>query len=434
MDLLKLKENDVVEVERVCLPIASLVQVQLPPELRQLDQPTSAWALHHIQQQLSNHFDTLTEGIAIPVEWKEEIVNIDVVAVFIRGSSGENVRVDAVNIRQGGVEREVPLEFVCGLEEETKEKGNQEDGEHEQKAGSDGGGDDALRMARLESLVELRSTKFADGSNARRFMQRITDYLEQADPEMSWLKTFEQVLRGEEDMFKLEESYGDYFRPLDPLTFSGPTCEDTRTEKVQPAMFKQSSGGKVAYPMVPGGAATEVDETNQVKYLDLWLRHKLESEIDEGTRWFTQGLTSVVPPGVLNMFTPEELQRLLGGEFFLSDDEKLETFLEENILYKDFSEEDNSLKEDFKKAMREFSSEERESVFEFWTALRSLPPGGVENLTHQCTVQKSTVSVDHLPLATTCYNVLSIPAYESAEVMKEKLKIAYENGMAMGRA
>ena len=100
----------------------------------------------------------------------------------------------------------------------------------------------------------------------------------------------------------------------------------------------------------------------------------------------------------------------------MSDDEKLETFLEENILYKDFLE-DDPLKEHFKQAMREFSLEERESVFEFWTALRSLPPGGVENLTHQCTVQKSTVSMDHLPLATTCYNVLSIPAYESAEVI-----------------
>ena len=281
--------------------------------------------------------------------------------------------------------------------------------------------------------MEVKSKKFARGSNARRFMQRVTDYLEQADPGMSWLETFEQVLRGEKDMFELEEIFGDHFRPLDLLTFSGPTREGTKTEEVQPAMFKQGSGGKVAYPMVPGGAATEVDETNQVKYLDLWLRHKLESEIDEGTRWFTQGLTSVVPSGVLGMFTPEELQRLLGGEFFLSDDEKLHTFLEENVLYKDFSEEDNSLKENFKKAMREFSPEERESVFEFWTALRSLPPGGVENLTHQCTVQKSTVSVDHLPLATTCHNVLSIPAYERAEVMKEKLKIAYENGMAIGR-
>ena len=110
-----------------------------------------------------------------------------------------------------------------------------------------------------------------------------------------------------------------------------------------------------------------------------------------------------------------------------------ETFLEENILYKDFLE-DDPLKEHFKQAMREFSPEERESVFEFWTGMRSLPPGGVENLTHQCTVQKSTVSMDHLPLATTCYNVLSIPAYEGAEVMKEKLKIAYENGMAIGRA
>jgi hypothetical protein len=187
--------------------------------------------------------------------------------------------------------------------------------------------------------------------------------------------------------------------------------------------------------MVPGGAATEVTERNQVRYLDLWLRHKLESEIDEGTRWFAEGLTSVVPSGVLDMFSAKELQRLLGGESFLSDDAKLNTFLEESVRWKYFSGEDDPLKEHFKKAMLQFSVEQRECVFEFWTGMRSLPPGGVENMTGgQCTVEKSTISSDNLPRSTTCFNVLSIPAYGSVEVMMMKLKKAYEEGMNFGRA
>jgi len=82
MTLLNLKENDIVEVERVHLPMASLIRVQLSPELRSLDVQASAGAQHHIQQQLSDHFDTLTEGSTIPVEWKDNIVEILIVAVF----------------------------------------------------------------------------------------------------------------------------------------------------------------------------------------------------------------------------------------------------------------------------------------------------------------------------------------------------------------
>ena len=85
----------------------------------------------------------------------------------------------------------------------------------------------------------------------------------------------------------------------------------------------------IAYSLLPNGNKIKVNKENQVRYLDLWLRHKLESEIDESTRWFVEGLKNVIPLGLLNIFNPNELQILLSGQPFLNDDNStiLNTFL-----------------------------------------------------------------------------------------------------------
>ena len=261
MKLFDLQENDLIEVERLMLPSASKIQVRLPSELSSLDQPMSAQAQHEIQQQLSLHFDTLTERIDIPIQWKNATVYVPIVALFTEEYGSER-RVDAVNIRKGDVVRDIPLEFVSknvpksvSKKEDVDGGGNDNDGNKKQEetksvsiASNNSSRSVSEKLATLLSLAQ--HTSFERGSNERRFMERVTDYLEQSDPSINWLETFEQVLNGEVDMFKFIDEY-ESTRLLDPLS---------RMEEVTPKMMKIISapevgaevGQQVSYPMIPG--------------------------------------------------------------------------------------------------------------------------------------------------------------------------------------
>ena len=281
-------------------------------------------------------------------------------------------------------------------------------------------------LDQIQTLAN-RST-FASGSSKLQFMQRVTDYLEQADPTMKWEKTFQQILGDENNVFEDVDGFGGTV--LDPLK---------RKDYKKPMMLKFSTapavGSSVVYPMVPGGAAIEVTEENKVQYLDLWLRHKLESEIDESTRWFVKGLTTIVPPGVLNMFSPNELQLLLGGDVL--DDAGLNDLFQ-HISYTPTSlssEEKLKVKTDFEATMTGFTLKERQDFFRFVTGMSRIPPGGCGKLDPLFTIETDTnLGQDALPLATTCYNHMLIPMFENEATMKNKIKIGIEWGMSMGRA
>jgi ubiquitin-protein ligase E3 C len=168
-----------------------------------------------------------------------------------------------------------------------------------------------------------------------------------------------------------------------------------------------------------------------VRYLDLWLRHKLESEIDEDTRWFAQGLTSVVPPGVLNMFTARDLQRLLGGDAL--DDDSLEDLFRHVRYHAPGGQAGKDrLQAQFEAAMREFAPEERQAMFRFVTSLDRLPPGGCSSLDPPFTVEIDTrarKTSAHFPEAQTCMNHVLAPSYPDAETMMARLRTAAKDGL-----
>ena len=326
---LDLHVGDLVDVERVILPTASHLQLDVGRNLSSEEMEEARLVL---QQELSIHYDTLSEGVSIPVRWKGDIVDVHVVRVFtddgrwgdmrplaLEQPSHQHYQVDAVNIRRGGVIRNLSFDFV-----RSKKSGlcifTEEEAKADEKADEDGGGGAAAAAMGYDLPYEnpnetprnaLRrlavGTQFERGSSARRFLERVEDYLEQADTTTPWLEMFVDILEGRKDLFHLD----DYdCRGIDLLSREAGVPDE-------PKMWKQVSvprddvlaGKQVAYPMVPLRDMESVDGKNKVRYLDLWLRHKLESEIDEGTRWFVQGLTSVVPAGAVCM--------VRGGVFFI---------------------------------------------------------------------------------------------------------------------
>ena len=444
MTVLDLKDNDIIEAEYKHLPPASHIKVQLPIELQILNETKTISAKNTIQNQLSKHYDTLTVGVDIQVVWENQPINIKIIALYIN-DQGERIQVDAVNIRRGGINREVSFEYVneqvTSSNNETKTKTTDEPKDISRNQPKDYYSNNETKVENnnetktnettplLDQIHALANcSTFAPGSSKVQFMQRVTDYLEQADPTMKWEKTFQQILGDENNVFEDVDGFGGTV--LDPLK---------RKDYKKPMMLKFSTvpavGPSVVYPMVPGGAAIEVTEENKVQYLDLWLRHKLESEIDESTRWFVKGLTTIVPSGVLNMFSPNELQILLGGD--LLDDAGLDDLFQ-HISYTPTSlssEEKLKVKTDFEATMTGFTLKERQDFFRFVTGMSRIPPGGCGKLDPLFTIETDTnLGQDALPLATTCYNHMLIPMFENEATMKNKIKIGIEWGMSMGRA
>jgi len=180
-----------------------------------------------------------------------------------------------------------------------------------------------------------------------------------------------------------------------------------------------------------GGSAIEVNDKNKVRYLDLWLRHKLESEIDEATKWFTDGLTSVVPSGVLSMFDAKDLQRLLGGDVL--DEDALDDLFR-HIIYDapGGDAERTKLQSQFEETMRSFTPRERQNTFRFVTSLDRVPPGGCGSLVPQFTVEidtRTNKTLEHLPEAQTCMNHVLMPHYPDVETMMERFRVAGNDGL-----
>jgi hypothetical protein len=183
--------------------------------------------------------------------------------------------------------------------------------------------------------------------------------------------------------------------------------------------------------MVPGGEGENITEMNKVRYLDLWLRHKLESEIDESTRWFVEGLTNVVPAGVLDMFDANELKRLLSGDAL--DDDALDDLFQHVKYHAPGGEPGrNELRTLFETSMAEFEPKQRQAVFHFVTSLDRVPPGGCGSLSPSFTVEidtQSRATTDRLPCASTCMNHVLMPKYPDVKTMMDRLRVAGSDGL-----
>jgi hypothetical protein len=448
------------------------VKVSLPTALQGLNEQDAAWAKNAIQTQLSEQHDTLTTGVQVPFVWKEEEYKITVVAVYtdtMNTSTTSNesetkaetqrVAVDAVNIRSGGVNRQVSFELMT--EESEKSEKSVKDEQRDETLASDAAvtttqgetkeissetnnsnsisSSEDPRLATLRALAQ--QSTFAPGSSSTRFMERVTDYLEQADDDTPWSDTFQHLLNAEKDVFETIQGSG-YVRKIDlvqrpdavtkPVMLKAISAPDVdKSSQHENTEQQQQQQRHLMYSMVPGGEGENITEMNKVRYLDLWLRHKLESEIDESTRWFVEGLTNVVPAGVLDMFDANELKRLLSGDAL--DDDALDDLFQHVKYHAPGGEPGrNELRTLFETSMAEFEPKQRQAVFRFVTSLDRIPPGGCGSLSPPFTIELDTrkfKTMSHMPESQTCMNHLLMPKYTDWKMLKERLIQASSNGM-----
>ncbi|KAL1511301.1 hypothetical protein AB1Y20_006106 [Prymnesium parvum] len=174
----------------------------------------------------------------------------------------------------------------------------------------------------------------------------------------------------------------------------------------------------------PGGADIPVTRENRVEYIFLVSHFRLNMQLKWPCEAFMRGFAEVVPPAWINMFSPVELQLVLGGSDAPLDVDDWRAHTQYSGGYF----EEHPTVGWFWEVLHEFTSEQRAALLKFVTSCSRPPLMGFQWLQPAFCIHKATAEEARLPTSATCVNLLKLPPYDSRELLREKLIYAIEAG------
>lgn len=181
--------------------------------------------------------------------------------------------------------------------------------------------------------------------------------------------------------------------------------------------------------LIPNGEDVAVTNENRPLYISYVARHRLVAQPYAQTRAFLRGLGMIIDPAWLSMFNQNELQRLVGGDSSEIDVEDLRRHTVYSGVYQigDDGQEHPTVKL-FWEVMHGLEDRERRDVLKYVTSAPRGPLLGFSQLKPPFSIRDGGMDEDRLPSASTCVNLLKLPQYRSAEVLKSKLLYAVTSG------
>ncbi|TPX33541.1 hypothetical protein SeMB42_g07460 [Synchytrium endobioticum] len=176
--------------------------------------------------------------------------------------------------------------------------------------------------------------------------------------------------------------------------------------------------------LIPCGASVPVTNENRIRYIYLVANYWLNQQIGRQCRAFFKGLSDLIDPKWLRMFNQEELQILIGGASIPID----LTDLQRNIVYEGGFSADHLTIQAFWKVVRGLNEEERQLLLKFVTSCARPPLLGFSALKPLFCIRNAGDEQDRLPSASTCVNLLKMPAYIDVNKLREKLLYAINSG------
>jgi len=180
--------------------------------------------------------------------------------------------------------------------------------------------------------------------------------------------------------------------------------------------------------LIPNGRNIAVTEDNKLEYIQLVSHHRMTSGIRSQIESFLEGFYDLVPPELITIFSPTELELLICGLPDVDLDD-----LYANTEYNGYQPADKFMQW-FWEALRGFAREERAQFLQFLTGTSKVPLDGFANLQGMRGVQRFSIHRAHgdntnmLPTAHTCFNQLDLPPYNTAQEMRDKLLMAIKEG------
>ncbi|XP_024536695.1 E3 ubiquitin-protein ligase UPL7 isoform X1 [Selaginella moellendorffii] len=190
-------------------------------------------------------------------------------------------------------------------------------------------------------------------------------------------------------------------------------------------------GKRKVIDLVQGGDKIPVTDANKLQYVHAMADYKLNRQVRPVVNAFVRGLTDLVSPSWLGLFNAKEFNQLLSGEehdFDVND-------LKANTRYTGGYSVTSRTVKLFWEVLEQLDVKERCAVLKFVTSCSRAPLLGFKHLQPPFTIHKVTSDapvwtflagqdVDRLPSASTCYNILKLPAYRRIGTLREKLQYA----------
>lgn len=181
-----------------------------------------------------------------------------------------------------------------------------------------------------------------------------------------------------------------------------------------------------------GGSDIPVNIYNLDQYIKLVVHWFLYEGVFRQMEAFREGFESVFPPSQLRLFFPEELEAVFCGHAQTGGQWDVKTLSECCRTDHGYTPDSRAIRFLFD-VMAQYNSEEQRQFIQFVTGSPRLPVGGFKSLTPPLTIVRKTFDPsmktdDFLPSVMTCVNYLKLPDYTSIEIMREKLRIAAQEG------
>ncbi|KAH0952208.1 hypothetical protein HN011_000677 [Eciton burchellii] len=181
-----------------------------------------------------------------------------------------------------------------------------------------------------------------------------------------------------------------------------------------------------------GGSEISVTIHNLDQYIKLIVYWFLYEGVFRQMEAFREGFESVFPPSQLRLFFPEELEAVFCGHAQTGGQWDVKTLADCCRTDHGYTPDSRAIRFLFE-VMSKYNSEEQRQFIQFVTGSPRLPVGGFKSLTPPLTIVRKTFDPsmktdDFLPSVMTCVNYLKLPDYTTLEIMREKLRIAAQEG------
>ena len=175
--------------------------------------------------------------------------------------------------------------------------------------------------------------------------------------------------------------------------------------------------------LVPGGAGIQVTRENRLSYICLVARYRLSTQIEPQCRAFFRGLSELIEPRWLRLLNRDELRVLVSGT-----DEPIDLAdLRAHTVYGGYHEKDLAVTY-FWEALESLDPSSLRAFLRFVTSSPNPPLLGFGELRPQFAIRHAGDDPTRLPTASTCVNLLKLPAYTSREQCLSKLRYAIHAG------
>jgi ubiquitin-protein ligase E3 C len=192
------------------------------------------------------------------------------------------------------------------------------------------------------------------------------------------------------------------------------------------AITKSEFGCNEEMALIPGGKNKDVTDLNKHHYIELVAKHYVCDQVKEQSEAFRRGLWDVIDRQWLRIFNEPELQVVISGATDGSVD--VEDIKANTKYVGGYTIFDRNV-HNFWKVVSSFNERQRADLLKFVTSCERPPPLGFASMNPPFTIQRVQINKDEekLPTASTCFNILKLPTYSSAKVMKTKLLYSIES-------